>query len=55
MLLRALQTHDISSIQNLSVTREVHHDIERALQTYLSFVTERRMKSMTFVKQLQRT
>jgi DNA repair protein RecO (recombination protein O) len=55
MLLRALQTQDLTSIQNLSVTREVHNDIERALQSYLSFVTERRMKSMTFVKQLQRT
>jgi DNA repair protein RecO (recombination protein O) len=54
MLLRALQTQPFAALEALAVTREVHAELERAMQSYVSFVTERRMRSMAYVKQLQR-
>ncbi len=54
MLLRAMQTQDHAAISALEVTREVHAEAERVLQSYLSFVTERRSRAMAFVRQVQR-
>ena len=44
LLLRALQTQPYAALDELSIPRDVHMEIERAMQLYVSFVTERRMR-----------
>lgn len=53
LLLRALQTQPFDVVDALAVSRDVHAQAERAMQTYLSYVLERRPKSPAFIHQLQ--
>jgi DNA repair protein RecO (recombination protein O) len=52
LLLRALQTQAWESVGELAVSRDVQAQIERVMQTYLSYVLERRPKSPALIKQL---
>jgi len=53
MLLRALQTRPFEEINALSVTRDVHDGIERAMQSYISYVIERRPRSPALIRQME--
>lgn len=51
-LLRVMQAGDYGVLEPLEVTRDVHLEIERALQAYLSFVTERRARSARHIRSM---
>lgn len=53
MLLRALQTRPFEEINALSVTRDVHDGVERAMQAYVSYVIERRPRSPALIRQME--
>lgn len=53
MLLRALQTRPFEEINALSVTRDAHDGIERAMQAYISYVIERRPRSPALIRQME--
>jgi DNA repair protein RecO (recombination protein O) len=53
MLLRAIQTQSFGAIDALAVSRDLHAQAERAMQTYVSYVLERRPKTPAFIHQLQ--
>jgi DNA repair protein RecO (recombination protein O) len=52
MLLRALQTQPWETVNELGISRDLHAQVERVMQTYLSFVLERRPTSPALIKQL---
>ena len=51
-LLRVLQTKSFDEIRVLTVSDDLHSQIERALQRYMNFVLERAPKSALLLKQL---
>jgi DNA repair protein RecO (recombination protein O) len=53
MLLRALQTQPFEVVDGLSVSRDMQGQIERAMQSYLSYVLERRPRTPALIHQLQ--
>jgi hypothetical protein len=53
MLLRALQTRSLEEIAALSVTRDVHDQLERAMQAYVTYVIERRPRSPALIRQME--
>lgn len=53
MLMRALQTSTYDQIGALDVSRDVHAQLEKAVQAYLSYVLERRPRSPALIKQLE--
>ena len=54
LLLRALQTQSFETLAALDVTPEAHEQAERAMQRYMTYVLERTLKSVQFLRQLQR-
>jgi len=52
--LRALQTQPFETVQALDLSRELHEHIERALQTYISYILESRPRTTAFLRQLER-
>lgn len=54
MLLRALQTQPFETLQTLDVSRALHDHVEHAMQSYISYIIERRPKTTTFLRQLER-
>ena len=53
MLLRALQTRPFEEINALAVTRDIHDQIERAMQAYVSYVIERKPRSPALIRQME--
>jgi DNA repair protein RecO (recombination protein O) len=50
LLLRALQTQPYDALDALDVPEDVHAELERALGAYVSFVTERRLRTPGVVR-----
>ncbi len=55
LLLRALQTQPFDVVAALTVTPEVHEQAERAMYRYMTYVLERTLKSVQFLRQVQRS
>jgi DNA repair protein RecO (recombination protein O) len=53
LLLRALQMSSFEAVNELAVSRDLHMQAERVMQTYLSYVLERQPKSPALIKQLE--
>jgi DNA repair protein RecO (recombination protein O) len=53
MLMRTLQTSTYEQIAALDVAREVHAQLERVTQSYVTYVIERRPRSTALIKQLE--
>ncbi len=54
LMLRALQTQSFDVLQTLPVTEELHQQLERTMQRYMTYVLERTLKSVQFLRQIQR-
>lgn len=54
-VLRFIQTHDYLETRRLTLSAEVHQDLERHLLRYLTHVLERQLKSPEFLEQVRRT
>lgn len=52
LLLRALQTSAFDAVNALSVSHDLQAQVERVMQTYVSYVLERRPTSPALIKQL---
>lgn len=55
LLLRALQTQDFDTVAALAITPEVHEQAERVMYRYMTYVLERTLKSVQFLRQVQKT
>ncbi len=53
-LLRYLQTHTIESIGQLRVREPIHAELERVILFYITYLLERRLKSVEFIRLLRR-
>lgn len=54
LLLRALQTQPFKTVAALAILPEVHEQAERAMYRYMTYVLERTLKSVQFLRQVQR-
>ncbi len=53
-VMRYIQTHDYEHIRTLRLPSGVHAEVENLLQGYISFILERRLQSVAFIKRLRR-
>lgn len=53
-VLRYLQTRPYDTIQSLRLRRPVHTELERIVQTYLTHILEKNLKSVDFLHRLRR-
>ena len=53
-VLRYLQTHDYAACQRLRLKPQTQHDMEAAMLHYITYILERNLRSVDFIRRLRR-
>lgn len=53
-LLRHLQRSPYSHVKSLQISPVLHHDVERVLLGYITYLLERRLESVDFIRRIRR-